>query len=348
MEKYIKEKMLVKNKKYILAYQRGMLILLRADNKEFVKKKRIYTGLRANVLIERLLRYEPRAAVSLNNNTFLYSAHGGIYEYDCSNNSITLKHRFPKDMNNPLSFCERRDGSGKLIEVVYGEYKWNKNKEAVTIYKYDLRKWSKAYTFPPNSILHIHNVVYDDIRNRYIILTGDSNEESAIYESDIEFKNVKKIVGGDQKYRACVVYPVENGIFYATDTPLEQNYVFFLSNEGELKIIYQMPGPCIFGRVYNDSLYMATSVEGDPSLGGWRYRLSNKLGKGVRDRKVHIIKCSKKGDVSEVMNLKKDFLPMWLFQFGNAQFPFAKDGVYISTQSTVEKGTYKIDACIMR
>ena len=41
-------------------------------------------------------------------------------------------------------------------------------------------------------------------------------------------------------------------------------------------------------------------------------------------------------------NLKKDNLPMWLFQFGNAQFPIADDGIYISTQSTVEKGTYKL------
>ena len=104
-----------------------------------------------------------------------------------------------------------------------------------------------------------------------------------------------------------------------------------------------MPGPCIYGRVFHEALYMATSVEGDPTLGGWKYRLSNKLGKGVKNRNVHIIKCDVNGDITEIAEFKKDKLPMWLFQFGNAQFPDAEDGLYISTQSTVEKGTYKIE-----
>ena len=342
MKQYMVEKMLAQSGKYILAYKKGYLFLKQSISKNNIQKLKIHHGIRVNSLIERLFRFEPRAAVPLNDNCFIFSDHGAIYEYSVENNSITLRHSFSKGMNNPLSFCIRKNLNGDFIELVYGEYIWNENKGPVSIYKYDLKEWKEVYSFPANTVLHIHNIIFDEINYRYIILTGDSDNESAIWESDIDFNNVRKIVGGAQKYRACIAYPTEMGIYYATDTPLEQNFLYLLSNNGLLKEIYPMPGPCIYGRIYKDSLYMATSVEGDPTLGGWKYRLSSKLGKGVKDRKVHIIKCDKYGNVSEVANLKKDNLPMWLFQFGNAQFPIADDGIYISTQSTVEKGTYKL------
>lgn len=343
MRQYIKEKMLAQNRKYILAYKNGCIVLKQADGLTEIKKLRIHSQIKSISIIERLLRFEPRAAVALSDESFLYSDHGAVFEYDVNKNLTTPIHSFSKGMNNPLSFCVRRGMDEKIVEVVYGEYIWNENKGPVSIYRYNLEEWTEVYSFPSNTVLHIHNVIYDDARNHYLILTGDSDEESAIWEADIDFKNVKKIVGGSQKYRACIAYPTIDGIYYATDTPLEQNYLYFLSNDGELKEIYRMPGPCIYGRVFNDALYMATSVEGDPTLGRWKYRLSNKLGKGVKDRKVHLIRCDNAGNVAEVGTFKKDALPMWLFQFGNALFPPANDGVYISTQGTAEKGTYKLD-----
>ena len=86
---------------------------------------------------------------------------------------------------------------------------------------------------------------------------------------------------------------------------------------------------------------MATTVEGNPKLGKWKYRFSNKLGEGVKDHFVHIIKCDVEGKAEEVARFAKDCLPRWLFQFGNAQFPITNDDkVYVSTQSTKKKGTF--------
>ena len=89
-------------------------------------------------------------------------------------------------------------------------------------------------------------------------------------------------------------------------------------------------------------MYFETSVEGDPTVGKFRYRFFNKLGKGVKDRFVHIMKYQKGGPLEEIAKFKKDILPMWLFQFGNATFVEHNGDIYFSTQSTKKKGTYKI------
>ncbi len=61
---------------------------------------------------------------------------------------------------------------------------------------------------------------------------------------------------------------------------------------------------------------------------------------------VHIIKYEPNCSASEIAaSFKKDFLPMWLFQFGNAQFPFqdGNNGIYIYSQSCKNiNGTYEI------
>lgn len=339
---YVPEKTLAINKKYSFGYKNGCLVLRNVVSNNIIYKLRIHSRWKSLTLVERLIRLEPRAAISLDDNTFLYSDHGAIYQYDVETNTIKVIHSFKRGMNNPLTFCVRKDENGSVIEVIYGEYIWNTDKGPVSIYKYNLKEWKEVYSFPAKTIVHIHNVLYDRFKNCYVIVTGDEDSESAIWKADLDFKRVERIAGGSQKYRACVGYSTERGIYYATDTPLEQNWLYLLDKENRLHEIYKMPGPCIYGKVYDGWLYMATSVEGDPTLGGWKYRLSNKLGKGVRDRKVHIIRCNQEGDVEEVAKLRKDALPMWLFQFGNAQFPDAEDGIYISTQSTVEKGTYKL------
>lgn len=343
VEAYIKEKLLAKNDKYLFAYKKGCLILRNAETREILSKKRIHGRLKSFTLIERLLRYEPRVAVVIDSDTFMYSDHGAIYRYDVVQNNVSKIHSFGGGMNNPLSFCVRHNEDGNLVELLYGEYAWNTKKEAVSIYRYNMRTWKKVYSFQAGTITHIHNIFYDNYKKRYLIVTGDDDKESALWEADEEFCDVKIVCGGSQKYRACMVLTTNKGVYYATDTPLEQNYIYYLDENKLLHEVYRMPGPCIYGTIWNECLYMATSVEGDPTLVGWQYRLSNKLGKGVNDRNVHIIKCDREGNVTEVASFRKDFLPMWLFQFGNAQFPSANDGVYVSTQSTVEKGTYKLN-----
>lgn len=347
--RYLKETLLCKNNTYMLCYDRGFLVIRESTGKKFVQKLRIHPFLKSVSFVERLLRYEPRAAISLQEDEFLFTDHGFIYRYSVKNNSISVEHRFEKGMNNPLTFCSRYDDMGNLIDLLYGEYIWNGEKGPVSIYRRFQGKWDEVYSFPSNMVTHIHNIVYDRYRKRYLIMTGDEDQESAIWQAEIDFSQVKPIVIGQQRYRACVAYPVPDGVYYATDTPLEQNWLYRLREENErafVEKICPMPGPCIFGKTANESLYMATSVEGDPTKGKWGYRFSNKLGRGVQDRYVHIIRCSSHGTVREIGKMKKDIMPMWLFQFGNAKFPETSDHcIYVCPQSTTcRRGTYILNS----
>ena len=83
----------------------------------------------------------------------------------------------------------------------------------------------------------------------------------------------------------------------------------------------EIPGPCIYGTEHNGNFYFSTSVEPDSSLPIWKYRMTYKLGAGVEDRFTHIIQRNQQGNYKEVYSAKKDFLPMWLFQFGNVLYP---------------------------
>lgn len=340
---FLPERMLCDNNKYIISYKNGYLVLRDIIDRKVLKKCKIHRFIQSWGFIERLCRYEPRAAVALDSERFIYSDHGGIYEYNFNDNSVECIHLFSKGMNNPLQFCVQRDEYGGITSILYGEYIWNTNNGPVSIYRYNMKEWKEVYTFPSGIIKHIHNIQYDRFNDRFLIMTGDSDSESAIWVSDVNFKNVSLLVGGSQKYRTCIVLPVKNGLYYATDTPLEQNFLFFYDYRRGLQERYKMPGPCIFGRIVSDVLYMATSVEGDPNLPKWRYRLFSKLGTGVQDRKVHIIRCDLDGVIKEIACFQKDWLPMWLFQFGNAMFPPSDNGVYVTTQSTKEKGTYILE-----
>lgn len=347
---YLKEKLLCKNEKYLFCYYKGSLILRSNKNKKFIQKLKIYSKIKAIELVERLFRYEPRVAISLNTNEFLFSLHGHIYNYSVLSNSITIEHHFAKGMNNPLNFCVVYDNNGNILDILYGEYIWNTDKGEVAIYRRKNSTWIEIFTFPPNTVTHIHNIVFDKYNHRYLIMTGDTDEESAIWTADMDFTTVEPIVKGKQKYRACILYPTKDAIYYATDTPLEQNWFYKIDENNEkgviVKKIHPLPGPCIFGKALDGKFYMATSVEGDPTQNIWKYRMSNKLGNGVKDRYVHLLEYSLNQQVKEILKIRKDIWPMWLFQFGNIQFPNVVNdkNIYICPQSTVYKsGTYILE-----
>lgn len=338
----MQETLLCKSKKYLLCYHRGRIIIKDISTAQNVLSKRINSYKRSFPIIARLFRFVPRAAVHLGDDVFLFSHHGAVYRCSPYDNAISIDHKFGKGMNNPLTFCTRYDENGSLVSLLYGEYIGNRDRGPVSIYSRTLTGWTEVYAFPAHSIQHIHNIVFDKFRNRYLIMTGDMDEESGIWEADVNFSNVRPLVKGSQKYRACVLFPTSHCVYYATDTPLEQNFVYCLDEENKIHEIAEMPGPCIFGIEKKGCLYFATSVEGDPTLGKWRYRFSDKLGRGVRDRYSHLFRISQNGIVEEIGKMEKDRMPMWLFEFGNMKFPVSEDEqVYICPQSLKAKyGTY--------
>lgn len=323
MKVFSKYKMLAMHDGKALLYHKGKLFTQDIRNKAKVQyllnlpfsvKKRVMVRFRP---IERLFRMEPRLATAIDQNNFLLSCAGKIYRVDIQKKELTEELQLRPGMNNPLMFARKENGN-----ILFGEYFSNNDYEEVCVLERDSGNWKKVFSFPPGSIYHIHRIVVD--KNRTFILTGDEDRESAIWYTQDNFKHVDMLVGGSQKYRACVAYPYRGGLIYATDTPLEQNYLFFLQQKSGAwvnEVLYKMPGPCIYGTVRQDGFYFSTSVEPDASLSDMRYRFSYQLGKGIMDRYTHIIRCTREGEITEIAKLKKDLWPMVLFQFGNCLFP---------------------------
>lgn len=316
------------NSNYVLWYRRGSLYISRTIREKPVllgqlpltMKQRFLCKFR---LAERLLRLEPRTAVEIGSNQYIISVCGFIARVNINTGEITREHRYRKGMNNTMNFCKIEGIDGFDDCTVYGEYWGNNDREEVCIYSRKNNRWSKVFAFPKGSVLHIHSIAADPFRGGVIILTGDSDHESGIWMARYNFKAVEPLLIGSQNYRACCAFPIRDGILYATDSPLKDNFIALAVRElngWEEKVQYPMPGPCIYAAKYKDTYIFSTSVEPDSSITGTRYMITYRLGKGVKDRYTHVIAGNCSAGFKELARFKKDVYPMLLFQFGNIQF----------------------------
>lgn len=292
-------------------------------------------------LTERLLRLEPRFAVPYEDG-FLLSWNGGMHYVDVSKATLRCLFCYRPGMHNPLGITKLQDIPGFADGYVFGDYFGNPRRESVGIYRIENGKAVCVYSFLPGQVLHIHGITADPKSGRVLICTGDSNEEAAIWEAFDDFQRVTPVMQGSQLYRSCGAYVTDGGILYATDTPLCDNGIYLHAGNTCQKL-YDMPGPCIYSmriaRENGSELFVfATSVEPDSSLPSWRYRLTYRLGVGVKSRWVHIVAGSPEEGFRTVGRMKKDVLPMLLFQFGNAAFPLQKaEGQLYLTPTAVRK-----------
>ena len=330
-------KVLAANDKYALCYRKGDLFRLDilSMRLEFLTSlpyspsKRLLTKCQ---LTERLLRLEPRTAISLDDTTFLFTFNGKIVSIDIMSGETRIEHEFRQGMNNPLNLIQIQGLRGFGNSILYGEYFSNNGFEDVRIWQRIDGVWKTAYTFRAGLIYHIHSLVADYKNSCLYVLTGDSDEESGIWKMCDNFQSIQRILGGSQQYRSCVAFPYNNCLLYATDTPHENNRLYCASqNDGKwvVESKYDMPGPCIYGIAHNGKLFFATSVEADDLLPAYRYRFSYKLGVGVKDRFSHIVSMDESGTVKELCRFKKDIWPMLLFQFGNCLFPNNSNEKYL-------------------
>ena len=335
-------RLLLKTDTEKLLYRRGKLIYEVDNIKKVYKLNKYCKGIKKLAIkfrfFERLLRLEPRCACKTNDG-IIFSYQKSIYRINYDGQLIK-EHTFREGMNNPLSFTEIK-GLGSFEEgVLYGEYWANPKREGVAIWhRNNQGDWKKVFTFEPKQLKHIHCIVPDIDNERLLVLTGDSDEESNIWEIKDNFKKVDLLVGGAQKYRSCVAFIHNGDLIYATDTPLEDNFIYKLKKgESTAEKLFQLQGSCIYGTSFIDKqgikqFVFITAVEPDSSLKGWRYKLTNKLGKGIKSRYSYINLLSENGEFKVLMKAKKDFLPMCLFQFGNFRVSEINKGFAVTGQA---------------
>lgn len=277
-------------------------------------------------LAERMLRLAPRTAAWIDDHSFLIAHRGIVYRIELESGKITQDHMFVSGMNAPLSFASVHGVKGFDDGIVYGNYV-GESKYPISIWHRSMDgAWKEVFCFSKGSVRHVHQIIADPEHDRLLILTGDTGHEVGIWEARDNFATVTPLLQGSQQYRSCFAFVEDDHIYYATDTPLEQNYLYgFDTVNHTTAILNELPGPVIYGtaleRAGERSYLFATSVEPDSRIRGKRYLLTYKRGPGVRDTYSYLYFGNPKKGFRVIAKFKKDFLPMVLFQFGNVLFP---------------------------
>lgn len=194
--------------------------------------------------------------------------------------------------------------------VFWGEYFDNPARDEVHIYgSHDAGEtWSSAYIFPKGAIRHVHNIVFDPWADCLWVLTGDYGNECCILRASFDLSQMEVVIQGNQQARAVAAIPMQDGLYFSTDTPLEQNFIYRLDRNGTLTKLTTISSSSIYACRVGQHSFFSTMVE--PS-------------EANRDRRVRVYAAKSQSPEhwNPVLDWTKDIWPMGLFQYGNAFLP---------------------------
>lgn len=309
----------------LICYQRGNILVLNEGDVE--SRFSCHTNFTEQLfgwsrLATRLMRFGVRAALALDNEHIILSKGDYLIELNLTNGNYSKGWSCEEGVR-PLAFT-RCVGLSAIDDGVYfGGYLTNMHKKPVNIYRRTgIDTWEIVYTFPQDTINHIHNIIVDPYRNCLWVFTGDFEQASAIWRVTDNFKRVDCVVNNDQKYRGCIAFVQPEGLLYATDAPFAMNYIYLLNPESlELKKVFPLHGSCIYGCKWKDSYVFSSTVEGDgrdESL--FEFCFGRKRGPGIIDENVHLYSGNLTSGFKEIYFDKKDWFP-FIFQFGVFRLP---------------------------
>jgi hypothetical protein len=276
-------------------------------------------------VLRRLFRKDIRLALNLDDDSLLLVKDKNIYCFDKKSNIIKSRVALPRG-SRPLNFTKIDSLEGFADGIYFGEYFTNPCKLAVKIFKYSIDNGlQEVYEFPEGTMNHIHNLVVDKYRNCLWLLAGDTDEAASIYQIKDNFKSIVRVVYGQQVFRSCVLFPIQEGLLYATDSQYEKNSIRLLKEIGRntwvSEHVFNLNGPCIFGARISGTYFFSTSVEGLNNGNFLQQFIRNKRGPGIVKNQSDIIAGNLKMGFKTVYSNGKDIFPFVLFQFGNIIFP---------------------------
>ena len=253
-------------------------------------------------LASRLVRDGFHALARLQTGNLIAAVPGAIAILRAGETEFVVSHRLLRG-TRPLHIASTPDD-----RVFWGEYFDNAGRSEVHIYVSvdGGEEWEVAYTFDKGSIRHVHNIVYDKWGDCLWILTGDDGRECRILRASSDFTTVDEVIAGNQQARAVAAIPTEDGLYFASDTPLEQNHTYHLDRRGILRRLSELSSSSIYGCRNSRGMFFSTMVE--PS----NANLS---------RKVAIYGSGDGARWQPLTAWKKDRWPMKFFQYGNAFLP---------------------------
>jgi hypothetical protein len=204
----------------------------------------------------------------------------------------------------------------------WGEYFDNRERAEVHIYVStdNGRTWQVAYTFPPGSIRHIHNIVYDRWAGCLWILTGDEGSECKVLRASCDLQSLEVVLAGNQQARAVAAIPTEDGLYLSTDTPFEKNHVYRLDRSGKVEPVGDLASSSIYGCKVHDAMFFSTMIE--PSSVN-------------QAREVHLAGSTDGANWQVLARWKKDNLPTRYFQYPNVFLPDGENSTRYLAATTI-------------
>ena len=269
-----------------------------------------------NRLSSRLVRDGFHALVVHPYGTLIAAVPGAIVTLPVGEKKFCVTHRIARG-TRPLHITAASNG-----RLYWGEYFDNPDREPVNVYCSDDGglTWSIGHTFAAGSIRHVHNIVYDNWGDCIWIFTGDYGSECRIIRASLDFASMQEALAGDQQARAVAAMASEDGVYFASDTPLEQNHISHLDRHGNLRRLSTITSSSIYGCRNRPGMFFSTMVE--PSDFN-------------RSRDVSVYASINGVEWNVLASWRKDGWPMKFFQYGNALLPDGENQTDLLAVSTI-------------
>ena len=241
---------------------------------------------------------------------------GAIATLQVGDPEFRISHRLMRG-TRPLHIAATPEG-----RLYWGEYFDNAQRDEVYIYASDDGgfHWEVAHTFPRRSIRHVHNIAYDRWANCLWIFTGDYGNECKILRASLDLTTVEEVIGGNQQARAVAVVVEESGLFFPSDTPLEQNHIYHLDRRGKLRTCCEIPSSSIYGCSTRGGIFFSTMIE--PSQVN-------------HSREVMLFGSAIGNQWEALAHWRKDGWPLKYFQYGNAFLPDGENSTGLLALTTI-------------
>jgi len=288
-------------------------------------------------LAYRFLRLGIRTSIALNDEIVIISIGNYLYEVNLYSEMMSTGYKLDEHVR-PLFFSEIKGIEGFEDGIYFGSYVGDLAKIPMHIYKREAEnKWTVVYTFPDNAIDHVHNIIPDPYRQCLWIMTGDFGEAAALWKAEYGFSKVERALSGNQKYRGCVGFALPEGLLYATDTPLDDNYIQLLRQDNTIEKILPIDGSCIYGCQWGKDFVFESTVEPNGIYKNQiDFLLKWKKGPGIKNNYTHLYVGNPADGFKVVYKLRKDWLP-FCFKFAAFLFPAGEnktDTLYLQPIAT--------------
>jgi hypothetical protein len=270
----------------------------------------------ASRLTFRLMRDGFHALAVLSSGHLVAAVPGAIVMLPPGESEFRMCHQMLRG-TRPLHISATPDG-----KVFWGEYFDNAERDEVHIYVSEDHgaTWDVAYTFPPGTIRHVHNIIYDEWRQCLWVLTGDNGDECRILRSSCDFRIVETVLSGSQQTRAAALVPTRDALYFSSDTPHEYNYIYGLDARGNVSQLEKLTSSSIYGCRVGTAIFFSTMIE--PSEVN-----------STRDLRLY---GSLDGDEwSGLLQWRKDRWPMKFFQYGNVFLPDGRNASDLLALTTI-------------